>query len=660
MIFEETQGWETTKGWGQEVFEATPQKSPMMFLSRPTSPQLQMAAHSFALEEDTMMRGCREPRRSEATMDPRRLRANPRTIVQRTTSGNGLAGPCTEAPRHQQIAWGKQITWLHSNVEAILALVDRDGALFSARNLATSAHRIGKFGDARRVRADPRLERLSELCRFRLSRFEPQHIANSAWGFAKTGSTKRRLFEAIAAEVPRRVVDFNSQELANTAWAFATSGVAAPHLFEAIAAEATSRISEFNAQGIANTAWAFATARVPAARLFEAIAEEAPSRIDEFNSQNVANTAWAFATAADLCGGGQGQQKKGIFQARQRRLFEAIAYKASRRIRDFNSQDMANTAWAFARAGVAALDLFDAIASAAPRRIAEFKSQELANTAWAFAAVDVAAPMLFAAIAAETPRRIDEFNSQDLSNAAWAFAKAGLGDLWFYEAVAAKAAAKMSDFSVQGLCDTAWAFATAGVSAPRLFEAIARETSGRIGEFTSQELLTKMAWAFACVGWDQRDFFSLLGSALHLEATDLSEIEQSQLYLVALYVQSTWPDLTDSPLTVHLHSLRSAHTRKRHQTSFFSQQPQNLVAGGESKNNGFTVRVGAPPVANHFRPREDWHQPPPPALLHNNFTSPSFDWHYQSSEAITENSKLARISAYVESSTTDALHALVA
>jgi len=69
-------------------------------------------------------------------------------------------------------------------------------------------------------------------------------------------------------------------------------------------------------------------------------------------------------------------------------------------------QALANTAWAFATAGVAAPQLFEAIAREAPMRIKEFNSQNLANTVWAFAKSGVAAPQLFEAIASEAPMRI--------------------------------------------------------------------------------------------------------------------------------------------------------------------------------------------------------------------------------------------------------------
>ena len=48
----------------------------------------------------------------------------------------------------------------------------------------------------------------------------------------------------------------------------------------------------------------------------------------------------------------------------------------------------------------------------------DFNSQELANAAWAFATADQSDALLFAALATAAERRMSNFNSQDLANAA--------------------------------------------------------------------------------------------------------------------------------------------------------------------------------------------------------------------------------------------------
>jgi len=119
-------------------------------------------------------------------------------------------------------------------------------------------------------------------------------MANTVWAFATAGIAADPLFQAVAAEVPRRIGEFNAQNMANTVWAFATAGVTADPLFKAVAAEVPRRIGEFNAQDMANTVSAFATESVAADALFKAVDAKVPRKILEF-TQNMANTIWAFA-----------------------------------------------------------------------------------------------------------------------------------------------------------------------------------------------------------------------------------------------------------------------------------------------------------------------------------------------------------------------------
>ena len=51
---------------------------------------------------------------------------------------------------------------------------------------------------------------------------------------------------------------------------------------------------------------------------------------------------------------------------------------------DFKTQDLANTAWAFATASQPDAQVFTALATTAERHMGNFKLQDLAITAWAF------------------------------------------------------------------------------------------------------------------------------------------------------------------------------------------------------------------------------------------------------------------------------------
>ena len=50
-------------------------------------------------------------------------------------------------------------------------------------------------------------------------------------------------------------------------------------------------------------------------------------------------------------------------------VFEALATAAERRVSDFNTQNLANTAWAFAKAGQSDERLFAALTSTAERLV---------------------------------------------------------------------------------------------------------------------------------------------------------------------------------------------------------------------------------------------------------------------------------------------------
>ena len=56
----------------------------------------------------------------------------------------------------------------------------------------------------------------------------------------------------------------------------------------------------------------------------------------------------------------------------------------------------------------------------AERRLDQFNAQDLANTAWAFATVGQNEELLFNALAKMAERRLDQFNAQGLANMAWA------------------------------------------------------------------------------------------------------------------------------------------------------------------------------------------------------------------------------------------------
>ncbi|KAJ1463556.1 RAP domain-containing protein [Pelagophyceae sp. CCMP2097] len=169
-------------------------------------------------------------------------------------------------------------------------------------NIATSFHRLGVLGRSFKFEKSsvPLLQKLVDRATLSIinesGKWSPQGLANACWGIATIGNIEApALFEAVAAEAPKKIAMFKPQELANTiatfkpqnlantVWAYATAGVEAPALFEAVAAEAPKKIATFNPQALANTVWAYATAGVEAPALFEVIALSIETKISEFS-----------------------------------------------------------------------------------------------------------------------------------------------------------------------------------------------------------------------------------------------------------------------------------------------------------------------------------------------------------------------------------------
>jgi len=239
-----------------------------------------------------------------------------------------------------------------------------------------------------------------------------------------------------------------------------------------------------------------------------------------------------------------------------------MASEATRRISDFNSQELASMIWAHATVKVSSPKFFQAIADETMKRLlkGDLNVQDMTITIWAFASQNVASEHLFQAVATQAQTRIAEFNPQDLATTAWAFATARCSAPQLFESIATESLRndKIKDFTSQNLANTAWAFATANVSSQnKFFETIADQTKNRLKDLNGQDIINTI-WAFAAVDYRRFDLFEALTSAIVDKMTDLSEAAQSQLYLVALYGQlQQWP--SSFPLFRHLDALKAAY-----------------------------------------------------------------------------------------------------
>uniref|UniRef100_A0A453E1M0 RAP domain-containing protein n=1 Tax=Aegilops tauschii subsp. strangulata TaxID=200361 RepID=A0A453E1M0_AEGTS len=129
-------------------------------------------------------------------------------------------------------------------------------------------------------------------------------------------------------------------------------------------------LPECSPQGVSNICWALS--KIGGDLLYlpemDRIADVAISKADDFNAQNVANVAGAFATMRQSAPG----------------LFSALAQRAAKLVHTFKEQELAQFLW-----GCASLDecpgpLLDAL-DAAFQDAASFNRDQLGNIAWSYA-----------------------------------------------------------------------------------------------------------------------------------------------------------------------------------------------------------------------------------------------------------------------------------
>jgi hypothetical protein len=147
----------------------------------------------------------------------------------------------------------------------------------------------------------------------------------------------------------------------------------------------------------------------PGERMMVQLERRAEAISRQFNSQDIANTLWAYATMRTK----PGERMMGQLERRA----EAISG-------EFNSQGIANTLWAFATMGTKP---GERMMGQLERRVeaisGEFNSQNVANTLWAFATMGTKPGER---MMGQLERRMEaiagEFNSQHVASTLWSYA----------------------------------------------------------------------------------------------------------------------------------------------------------------------------------------------------------------------------------------------
>ncbi|KAL9180803.1 hypothetical protein ACHAXT_011256 [Thalassiosira profunda] len=259
-------------------------------------------------------------------------------------------------------------------------------------------------------------------------------------------------------------------------------------------------LSKFDARHLSNLAYAYALVEYQptfkgGTTLFDHIANLASDRMGKFNSQDLANMVWAFAKV----------------KASHPRLFEQVVGTVKERaFSAFKPQELANIVWAFAKAGETCHKLFEHVAGTVLRRdLRTFKPQELANIVWAFAKAGEAHSRLFKKIAdCVVGRNLAAFEPQHLSNIVWAFATAGEAHSRLVTKIADCVVGRnLAAFEPQHLSNIVWAFATLSMYHPKLFNKVADAAVAKRSEFNAQNVANTL-WAFAVTGGAPEGLFT--------------------------------------------------------------------------------------------------------------------------------------------------------
>ena len=211
--------------------------------------------------------------------------------------------------------------------------------------------------------------------------------------------------------------------------------------------------------------------RDAADRAVKILEDRAAKTLDDFKPQDLATTAWAFAKM---------KNKPGWL------LLSALEDRVAATATEFNSQDVAMTLWAFAKIGARPRELvLRALLLRAEAIAANFNAQDIANTLWAVATFDItpaegegdgsgeqrsglggsrcAASRMLRELEARTAQVAEQFNAQNVTNTLGAYARMGVRPREdVLVALLRRAGEIVMSFNEQGVVNTLSALAAIG------------------------------------------------------------------------------------------------------------------------------------------------------------------------------------------------------
>ncbi|GLC42994.1 hypothetical protein PLESTM_001410700 [Pleodorina starrii] len=198
-----------------------------------------------------------------------------------------------------------------------------------------------------------------------------QAVSNIIWAYATLGVQPGAEFLGqVCRHVSCCAPSYRWQELANTAWALATLGHRDAAALAAVEREVVARMREAEAAGVEAGEGTAAGGQHGRRRPQPVPSSPAPSpAAEELRTQHISNLLWAYAT----------------LQHPAPAAFNTLLPLLQRRLPDCSEQEISNSLWAAARAGVYDGALMDVVAGhLCAHRLPYLKPQELANVAWSY------------------------------------------------------------------------------------------------------------------------------------------------------------------------------------------------------------------------------------------------------------------------------------
>jgi len=188
-------------------------------------------------------------------------------------------------------------------------------------------------------------------------------------------------------------------------------------IFRHIACASLHILPEFDPRHMSNFVYAYALADyVPdfddGSTLFDILAVELiPNLIHHYNSQDFANTLWAYSNAKE--------SNSTLFQ-------EAGDIISQSNLDEFKPQEFASILWAYATANETHPRLFNRIGDyiSSLNNLNEYKPQELTGLVWSYSTAKEQHPLLFEKVAdhiVSTSNNMNQYTPQAISNICWAY-----------------------------------------------------------------------------------------------------------------------------------------------------------------------------------------------------------------------------------------------